>query len=146
MAHELFPLSRSSSKRNGDLTSFDSLCQIINQLFRKQCLSRFWRKDAFSFNIATNSVVDIPVIPRRAFLRLSYVIVLLHWPINTTVFSSNSYTVSICITAALPSFSELEFSIITYNLNNGPIISVILSWIISNVPSIVIFRFFLLFK
>ena len=34
-------------------------------------LSCFWKTDAFSFNIAASSVVDIPVTPRNAFLRLS---------------------------------------------------------------------------
>ena len=40
-------------------------------------------------------------------------IVLLQWPTSTTVFPSNSNTLLMCATGALPAFVELVFSILT---------------------------------
>ena len=55
--------------------------------------------------------------PNKTFFLLSYVIALFHCPINNTVFSKSSSTVSISTVLELP-LTEFSYSIIIHSFDS----------------------------
>ena len=66
------------------------------------------------------------MIPNKISFLLSYVIVLLHCPINSTVFSKSSITVSSSTVLKIP-LPEFTCSVKTHSFDSGPILSRTLS-------------------
>ena len=107
--------------------------------FPKSAWSCFCRNAAFSLNIEATCDEEVPLTSNNIFFLLSYVIVLLHCPINNTVFSKSSSTVSISTVLELPlALPEFTCSTITHSFDSGPIMSRTLSCTFSKVLSVAI--------
>ena len=104
------------------LLSLTGFCQAACKFLPE--ITMFHVYDAFSFSNAVISVANVPATPNRTFLHLSYVMLFIHWPTNTTFFFSKSRTMPIWTASALPSFAFFTFFIITHSFDNGPIMSV----------------------